>query len=264
MLNMVKADLFKMYKSPAIKILAGITIMSSIIMTVMAYLIPLGKISQSYTGIGFLLSDIDVMSILGGVAAGIFICGDFDNKVVHDAIASGSSRGTIVLGKAMSFFCAIIIMMLPYAVVTLIGLFSGIEFSMGNTAVGFLYMLTTESGKLDASEIFKLIVLILTQMVVYLGQLSLCLPFAFVFKKPVAVVAGYYGFTILCANLGPLRAASKAFDELTALTPFGGNYTFLNLEMGAGDIFKAVIVSVVFAAIMIIITWWPFRKAEIR
>lgn len=96
MYNLILADLFKLCKTMAIKILFGITTVSAVIMAVMAYMIPQGKIGASMTGIGFMLSDISMISILGAVIAGVFICGDFDNKTIHDAIASGCSRGEVI------------------------------------------------------------------------------------------------------------------------------------------------------------------------
>ncbi len=65
MYNLILADLFKLRKSMAIKILFAITTASAVAMAVMAYLIPQGKISASMSGIGFMFSDADIMSIRG-------------------------------------------------------------------------------------------------------------------------------------------------------------------------------------------------------
>jgi len=265
MLNMIRADLFKMCKSSAIKILFGITTLCAVAMTVMAYLIPQGKLDAGMTGIGFMFSDINMMSILGAVIAGVFICGDFDNKTIHDAIACGSSRSSVIVGKAMTFFCAIGFILLPYAITTGIALSTGSKFDMGSVAVGFLNLQSRDSGiAYQASEILRLVIIMLTLVIVYVSQLSICVPLAFVLKKPVLVVAIYYGFTILCAQLLGLSGSSSVFDNILSCTPYGGNHMFLTLEAGTGDIIKAISVSLVFIIVMLALTYSVFRKSEIK
>jgi len=265
MYNLIRADLFKLRKSMAIKILFGITTVSAVIMAVMAYLIPQGKIDAKMTGVGFLFSDINMISILGAVIAGIFICGDFDNKTIHDAISNGCSRATVIVSKATVFCCSIAFILLPYAIITGIGLSTGSKFSMGTLAVGFLHLLTPEAGTVFyASQTGKLLAVMLTLMIVYASQLSVCVLLAFVLKKPVLVVAIYYVLTILCAQLQVLRGSTAVFDSIFACTPFGGNYTFVTLNSGTGDIFKAIFVSLMFMIVILAVTHAAFRKTEIK
>lgn len=265
MYNLIWADLFKLRRSLAIKILLGITTIGAVVMTVMAYLIPQGKVDASMTGIGFLFSDIHMMSILGAVLAGVFICGDFDNKTIHDAIASGSSRSTVIISKTLVFGCALVVLLLPYAIATGIGLGTGSEFDMGSMAVGFLHLLTSKvSTAFSAAVIGKLLVVMLTLLIVFVAQLSLCVPLALALKNPVLVVAIYYGFSLLCAQLVRLREAYPTFDRIFSYTPFGGNHSFVTLNTGAGDIIKAISVSLIFIIVMLAVTHFAFRKTEIK
>jgi len=265
MINLIQADLYKMRKSAAIKILFAITTVCAIIMTIFAYLIPQGKISESYTGIGFLLSDINMMSILGAAVAGVFICGDFDNKTIHDAIASGCSRIAIICSKAITFFIAIVFLLLPYAIMTGIALFSGVKFGMGSVGVGFLNILAKDSGTaFDVATFSKMLAVMLTLILVYVAQLSLCVPLALIFKKPVIVSVVYYGFTLLCAQLNGFKNASEVFKNIFSYTPYGGTHTFLTLEAQAGDFGKAIIVSLVYIIVIIAITYSVFRKSEVK
>jgi ABC-2 type transport system permease protein len=101
-------------------------------------------------------------------------------------------------------------------------------------------------------------------MVVYMAQLSICVPLAFATKKPVLVVAIYYGFTIFCAQLSGLRNSSPALDKVVSYTPFGGNYTFVTLDTGTGDYVKAIVVCFVFIMLMLAVTYSIFRKLEIK
>lgn len=265
MYNLIRADLFKMCKSSVIKILFGITILCAVAMTVMAYLILQGKIDPKMTGIGFFFSDINVISILGAVIAGVFICGDFDNKTIHDAIACGCSRSAIIVSKAIVFFCSIAFILLPYAIITGIALSTGYKFSMGSVAVGFLNILTKESGiSYQASELLKLLIIMPTLAIVYAAQLSICVPLAIVLKKPVLVVAIYYGFQILCAQLTGLRDSFPVFKSIFSCTPYGGDYTFLTIDAGTGDIVKAIYVSLAFIIVMLAVAYSVFRKSEIK
>jgi len=86
----------------------------------------------------------------------------------------------------------------------------------------------------------------------------------FVLKKSVLVVAIYYGITIFCAQLMGLRGSSTMFDRIFACTPFGGNYTFVTLNSGTGDILKAISVSLIFMIVMLAAAYCAFRKSEIK
>lgn len=265
MYNLIRADLFKVQRSKSLKVLLGITIISSAIMMAMAYLIPQGRIEDSMTGLGFLFADMNMISILGAVIAGVIICGDFDNKIIHNAIASGNSRRTVILNKAIVFFICITVILLPYIIGVIIGLMTGYEYSMGSIAIGYLNLLTTEAGvDLSVANIFKLLIVVLTLILVYLAQLSICIPLALLLKRPVFVVAVYYGFTVLCAQLVGLRGSSSILARIFDLTPYGGEYSFMVLDTSAGQIGKATIVSAFFIISMVSLTYTFFRKSEIK
>jgi ABC-2 type transport system permease protein len=265
MLNLIQADFYKMRKSLVIKILFGITTLCSLAMVIMAYLIPLDRIKEGYSGIGFMFSDINMMSILGAVIASIFICGDFDNKTIHDAISSGCSRGAIMVSKGVVFFFGLAFILLPYVIVTGIALSTGVSFDMGGVAVGFLHILTGESGiAFSASVLLRMLVAMLTLMIVYMAQLSICIPLAFTLRKPVLVIAIYYGFSILSGQLAVLSNSQKVFEKIYSCTPFGGNYTFVTIGTGTMDILQTMAVSIIFIMIMLIITYRIFRKSEIN
>ena len=265
MLNLIQADLYKMRKSSVINILFGITTLCAIAMVIMAYLIPQEKISSQYTGIGFLLSDIDIISILGAVLAGTFICGDFDNKTIHQAITSGCGRSVIVLSKAIVFFSALVFILLPYAIVTGIAISTGYRFDMGAVSMGFLNILSKNSSiAFSASVFLKMFTAMFTLFIVYIAQLSICVPLALILKKPVLVVAIYYVLSILSGQLAGLNGSSTIFDNIYGCTPFGGNYSLVTINSGAGELLKAIAVSLIFTIVMLFVTFSIFRKSEIK
>lgn len=265
MLNLVRADLFNLRKSRALKIVMGITTLCAIAMTVMAYLIPQGKLDERLVGIGFLFSDVSMISIVGAVIASAMICNDYDNKTLHDAVATGSSRGAIIVSKVIVMSCAIVVVLLPYAIATAIAIGSGSPFSMGSVAVGFLNMMTAEAGSiLSAAEMWKLVGIMLTLIIVYMAQLSFCVLLAFVLKKPILVIAINYGFTAMCAQLIGLGDSSPQLGRIISWTPYAGQYAFMTLDTEAGMMIKAVGVSLLYVIVMIALTYSVFRRSELK
>ena len=261
MYNLISAELYKIFKSMTIKISFAITTICAVFMWSIAYNIGRGSFQSSMSGIGFLFGDMDVMSIMGGVLAGVYICGDFDNNTIHDAIASGCSRGSVVVSKAAAFFCTAAFLLLPYAVITSIALGTGSKFSVGSSAIGFLNLLTSDGA---AAGIGKLFLVSLTLSIVYAAQLSLCVFLGFLLKKPVLVVGIYYSFSILCGQLGNLAKNSELLNNIFSCTPYGGKHSFITLSSGAGDIVKALAVSFIFIILMLLATHLAFRKSEIK
>lgn len=265
MLNLYLSDLYKLRKSTAMKVLLGIAIICAVTVAIMAFEIYKGSISKNLLGINFLLSDISMVNILGAVIAGVFICGDFDNRSIHEAIANGNSRGALLVGKTLSFITALLAVILPYAIVTGVAIGTGSKFSMGTATAGFAHLLTNEAGKnFTAAMTGKLLLVMLTLIIVYIGQLSLCILFSILFKKPVVVVALSYVLGILSGQLQTLKNASKVFERVISCTPFLGDYNFLSIDSSSGDLFKAAAVSILFAAVILLITYFIFRKSEIK
>lgn len=264
MYNLIRADLFKIRKSMSIKVLFTITVVCSIVVTIMAHLIQVGKLNGT-NGIEFLFSDANVMTILGGTVAGIFICGDFDNRMIHDSIANGASRFEVILSKMVSFCITTAFIILPYIVVTGIALATGDKFRMSSMSAGFLNILTTEAGKsLSSSQVWKLIGIIITLLVLYISQISICVPLAIVSKKPVVVVGVYYALTILFARVSGTMNLSKVLDKILSCVPYYGKYSLMTLSTDTGDILKAVLVSIIFIVIINMVSYLTFRKAEIK
>ncbi len=265
MYNLICADLYKFRKTNTVKILFIITSVSALLVTLMAYFIQQGDLKSSISGMGFLFSDMSMISILGAVIAGTFISGDFDNKIIHDAISNGNSRGTVIVSKTLTFFNAVSFIIIPYAVSVIIAIITGSRFSTGSQTAGFLNLLISSTGSaLSASEVFKLVGIIITLVIVYAAQLSVCVPLAIGLRKPILVVAIYYGFQFLCGQLTTLKDSSPALYDIFSYTPYGGTNCSLTLNSGAGDILKAISISIIFVILMISITYMTFRKTEIK
>jgi ABC-2 type transport system permease protein len=265
MYNLIRADLFKLRRSMTIKILLLLTTGCSVAMALISYQIAHGNLGISMSGVNFLFSDINTISILGAVLAGVLICGDFDNKLIHDAIAGGSGRVAVIVSKAVTLFCAVVAILLPYAIVTGIALGTGSKFEVRIDMSGFMHIMSMNIGStLSVSSVCKILAEMLTLIIVYVGQLSICVPLAIALKKPVLVVPIYYGISIACGQLQVAGSNNSVINRIFSLTPFKGKYFFLSLGTPSGDIVKAIVVSLLFTIVMLVVAYGVFRKSEVR
>lgn len=263
MINLLLVDAYKLWKSTAIRVLIAITTVSAGLVTWFAHQISEGSLDAGLSGIAFMFTDMNVISILGAVLATIVICGDFDNKMIQHAISGGISRGAIIGGKAAILAIAVIVLLLPYGLVTGLAISSGADFSLGKASIGFVNLLTS-GPELGMAGMWKLMAVMLIMMLVYVAQISICLPLALLLRKPVLVIVIYYGFSILTGQLLSISGQYVWFDRLFGLTPYGGRHIFLSLDSGAGDMMQAVTVSLAFFAAMMALTYVMFKKAEIK
>lgn len=260
MINLLRAELFKVKKSKGLFVLFVIMLISAIGMAVMAHLIAKDQISASLSGLVFMFSDVNMFSIIGAVAASIIICADFEVKTVQAPIFSGYNRYTMVFSKALTLFSFSILFILPFMVVTFVGLQSGSAFQIQTGSIGFLHILTTEAG---VSNVWKYIIVSLALMFVYMSQTSVCILLAYVMKKPVFVVSAYYALTILLAQLSTVSEKSVLGGFMRS-TPFGGKHAMLTMASSMSDIINAFTISIQFIFIMIGLAFLYFRRAEIK
>lgn len=265
MFNLIRADLFKLRKSTSIHISMAIVWLCAAAMTIISYLITQGHVGMEISGTASLFADAAMISIIGSVIAAIFICGDYENKIMNNAILGGSGRGTVVLAKSIVYFIMIALLVLPYGVVTVIAILSGYEFAAPFVPSVFLELMANEAGMaLSAAVILKLITITLTMMLVYASQLSISLLLAFVLKRPVFVVGLSVILSMLLAQATQLKDTIPLLGNILALTPFALGYPDLTLNAGAGDFINAIAVSLFFMAIMLVITYFTFRRSELK
>lgn len=264
MYNLVRADLYKVSRSTYIKALFLISTICATIMILMAYLIPQGRMNPNFADLGLMFSDAHIMSVIGAVTAGILICGDMNNKVIHDLIASGHSRGKVIISKTLVLCLVIGFILLPYAIVVGIGFTTGNVFSMGDISVGFLGLLADSGKTLTASNVLKLVIVMITLMGVYISQLSITILLGFKLKKPLYIVGLYYGFGGICAQLLLLEGKFPQFDRLFALTPYGGRHILLTLDTPWTSIIRTILIIVLYIVVIVSLTNRLFKKAEIK
>lgn len=114
------------------------------------------------------------------------------------------------------------------------------------------------------STVLKIIGITVTVCIVYAGQLSICLPLSFIFRKPVPVIGIGYLISLVCGML-QASGGNQAFEKMISLTPFYGKY-LIQLSMNAKSeiFFKSIAAGGGFAVLMVLITFLVFKRAEIK
>jgi ABC-2 type transport system permease protein len=263
MINLIRADLFKLWRGKAVKISFLLICVSATAFTIISRLMAQGKFDTTLSNQVAGLSDIVMLSIICPFLAGAFICGDFENKTVHDAISFGSGRGKLIVSKAIVYFLVSGLMMLPYAVATLIGYGTGKEFK-AFTASTYLDILARESKDMTGSMIMKIVAVILCVMIVYIAKLSICVLVAFILQRSALVVCIGFAALLLSDLLIVVGEKIKPLGDLLSFTPLAMGYRVISMDVGAGVLVKSVIVSVIYIVIMLAITIRIFKRKEIK
>lgn len=262
MFNLIRADLYGIRKSKAIKILFCIICVCSIAMVVVSHLMAVGKVSLESAGNASALGEPMMMSLIGAILAGVFICGDFENKTIHDAISCGSGRGAVIISKAISYFIVIAFMMVPYFIVTVIGVCTDFEYTLYMSS-SFLSILSNVSS-IDVTPqiIFKIIAITLTIMLVYASQMSICVALSFLIRKPVFVIGIGFGLISLITFIIGLGNDVQILGDIFSYMPFTRGY--ITLDASASEFIKPIAVSIGFIIVLLAITYSGFRKSEVK
>lgn len=264
MINVVRADLLKLKKSAALKIMFLISAVGAVLMVMAAHWFENGTLGMGAAGNASFLADAQMVALLGTVSAGLFLCGDFENKTIHDAVSGGTGRGEIILGKMTTYFLILLLMILPYFLVTVAAFFTDSQFKLYIPSV-FLAMICKEAGNpVTFFTVLKSIGISAAVWIVYAGQLSVCLPLSFIFRKPVPVIGIGYLISLICGML-QASGGNQAFEKMISLTPFHGKYLFqLSMDAKPEIFLKSIAAGGGFAILMVLIAVLVFRRAEIK
>ncbi|AHZ14668.1 ABC transporter permease [Bacillus velezensis] len=266
MMNLIQSDLYKLRKSKAIKILFLIMWVAAAVVALVSYLVAQGKIDQELSGPLSGLTDIMMVAIVGPFLAGVYICGDFDNKTIHDAISScGISRLVVIISKAIVYYLIVMLMLVPYVVVTLIAFATGAEFSQPFAASVFLSILANENG-LDLTPLVfgKMIVIMIVMLLVYASEMTVCVLLSFLFRKSSLVIFTGFGLILVLQILGGLGSKSDVVNNILSYTPFSIGSSVLTMDADPDVILKALGVSLLFCVWFLSITNGIFRKSEVK
>lgn len=265
MINLIKADLYKLSKALSVKICFLLCCLSAVGIAYILHGVSTGDFDVSVSTSASLLVDVMLVSLLGGVLTGSLICGDFETKNIHDEIASGNGRLAIIIAKTITFSLMIFLLTLPYAIVAVVGFSINVGFApLVGIPSSFFGILSNASGVAISGEtISKSIVISILIIFMYIARLSICIPVAFQTKKSIAVIVVGFLSSFVFDLIIVLATNIKVLDDLVGCLPYSIIYD-LSLDSSIGTIVKAMICGAIFIGIMIMITHSIFRKAEIK
>lgn len=265
MINLLKADFYRIRKNKAFQICF---IISFVCIGLLAFIlngVAQGNIGQELSSASTLLVDAMMGSLLASLVIGNYVCGDFESKTIHNEISCGEGRLLVVITKMISCMIVVAIIILPYAIVSLICFFGEVKMAplAGIPSVFVNIMSNTTGIEVTGSSIAKSIILCVVALIVYMARLSLCIPLAFKMRMPVVVMAfgiiTSFAFDILGQAVKDIAVVSTIVNN----TPFALIYD-LTMDAGAGTILKVLSISILFIGIVTWFTYYLFRKTDIK
>ena len=268
MINLMKADFYKMRKSATLWFTFLVMCVAVTVFAVLSIGMAKGSIGKETIGMASGLSDGSLTAIIGPFLAAIFICSDFTNKTMHDSILCGKGRRAIVYAKIIPYGLSILLMLLPYSILTIVGfLVKGsfsLDFANGMDSSYMMVLASQGSVAHDAEMILKMLLIVVVVAVMYIARMSLCILLGYTIRKPVLVV----GIGFIVEMVGSLIAlsvsSSEALTEALSWTPFVGIKETLNMGAAYSDLFKTLGASIVFIVIILNITSAIFATSEVK
>lgn len=255
MYNIIKCEFFKLRKSRSFYVIFLVMAAMSLLMFYMIAsreqeIVNRGTVVNSGVNI-FLnaLSDFSLYATLGAIFAGMFICGDFENRTLQNGISAGGGRLTILAGKAIVYFIAVSMLSLPYPLINLIC--STIRFGFGL--------------ELSIEIILKLLGILTAFLFSNCALVSICVSFAFVIQKVGGVIGAGIAVIIFGGNIIISIAAMR--PELAFIfdySPYGLSFSSISLDNGTADFIKVIFISLIYMAVVLAATYGVFKKAELK
>lgn len=260
MFNLLRVDFFKLRRSIMFKVSLFISLVCAIALAIVAHEVATGTLEVSVSSASG-LSDIFIFSILMPFIIGMLVCGDFENKDIHDEISLG--RGTIVISKSIIAFVTALLLTLPYALIGLICFVSKGEFSQMFAYSTYLSIMCNSLGvDVTGAAVGKAVVRMIVMGLIYASSFSIGIPIAFKVRKPILAIIIGEVVAFCSAFLVELLHSIPGIGKLIELTPY--YYTNLPADVTNGNLVKYSIYSIVFFALMMGSSYLIFRKADIK
>ena len=267
MINLIKADFYKIHRSAIYKVLFLILTVCAVTITLVSHFVSTGDIGFETAGTAALLSDVVMMNLASCIIAGQLICGDFENKLIQSALTGTSGRFTVVCGKMITYTLLVGIMSLPYALSAIIGYVLHSSFCNPYSASVYLKILF-ESTIVDFSvaTLLKYMVITAIMALSYAAQTAFVFMLAFLVKNKSLIVTtiGFIACVFFGMTSSMIAGISDAAKELMSWTPFSADAYNMGHETEIGTMIKVIGISIAFIAAFTYITYLTFRKSEIK
>lgn len=257
MLDLIGVDIYKMMKSSFIRIVFVLSAISAGFMLLYAQRIASGDVDIRSTGIPSFFADSQIFTLLGCVVIGVFLCNDFDYKIIENAISSGHSRQEIVLSKMITLIILISILSIPYILIILYSVISHPTIAVF-MPTAFLTILSIAT---NGSSMFDILLLLILTILIYAAQLSIGIFVMFLVKKPVIVIAVSY---VILLFLGPVLSLSNFTKDIMTYSPYGINVTQIMTNLNIYNMMMSIIICLVYIAVFTFLSILSFRKCDIK
>lgn len=260
MLNLIQSDFYRIFHSKTIKILLTMTTIFAIILIFGTHLIAEGKLSEEFVSLIFMTSDMNIITLVGAVLAVHIISGEFESRNMQHLVTSGYSRFKIAISKAITYCTMLAIVISPYFIAATIAMLANINLQ-ANAIIGGIMMVVQTADVVELSKAFTLLVVI---ALVYIGQLSTTIVFAFLFKKASLVIPMFYFISIASGQVALYQEQLGDAANILKLTPFAPDFISINTGTSNGTLIAASITSVLYIVAMTVLACLYFKKREIK
>lgn len=267
MINLIKADFYKINRSVIYKVLFIITAVCAVTTTIVSHLVGTGDMQIAAAGSAAMLTDVVILNLASCIVAGQLICGDFENKLIQSALTGSSGRFTLVCAKMITYTILVGLMTLPYALCSVIGYASGAAFGVPYSASVYLKILfETTTVDFSVTALLKYIAIVVIMALVYTAQTAFVFALAFLIKNKALIVTAV-GF-LVCIFIGMtssiIAGNSEIFEKILSWTPFSAEAYNMGNDTEVSAMVKVLLVALAFIAAFTGISFAAFRKAEIK
>lgn len=260
MINQLRADLFVLRHSGAAMLSLLVCAVAAALYIWLQHELALGNLgAEAASGVQG-LSDVLLVSLLGPLLYGVVVAQPFETKSVHNALLA-SGRGAFVASKTVIAAALVTALSLPYGLAVLVGRATGAEFT---PAIPTSFsLLLAERGDLTADGAWSILAVTVASGLLMAAKLAVCLPLAIWLKRPLVVMAAGFVWSFLADLLGAQAADVDGLDALVRLTPFAAEHLPTPGFTG-GELAGTVAVSLVFIALMGVLSWLIFRRSDVK
>lgn len=256
MRSLLKAELKKLRHSLPLKItmaamlaLAFVTALSSMSYQGSPLQEEMDIVLGGYDAFLVSLRDTPLLVLLGVIALGIVVCGDFDNRTIQAEIYAGHARGAIVVSKFLAMLTGYTLLLLPYPAGRLI--FQSMFYGFG------------EAVSLAAAG--RLLAVFAVSVLLGLALASVGILLAFWIRKTVLVLAASIVLVLLGGNaLLSFGVSIPALGAVLAKTPLGLGKSLAAAGYPAADLGLAAAVCAATVLLLCLLTALVFRRAELK
>lgn len=261
MKELCTGTLYRMRKTKGIKIAMGLTYIAAIFYFICGKMVADGSLPQEQAGSITGLGDAMIIWLFASLAIGLLIGSDFENKTIHGAIGYG--RKKIVANYVIVSSLCVLLFVFPYTLGSAVLIGANADMAGAEGTVISIYMSNVLEYTKE-STIWKLVLSYIAYAIVYIGQLSVCIPVAIKCKKSVVVTAFGFFFGMTTALVSTLAGKVDVLEKIYQFTPYYYGIEKLGINAETGDMCMGIVVSIVFTVLMGLLSWALLRKSDIK